>query len=119
MSTITGTITSVKLLQGPTGGPGLRYVYEVGASFTATTAGDDVTLTGVAAAIGTFTKSGKSLTLRDVSSGQPGISAGGTAVYATGATVDTAAIDAVIGGPTAAAVVGGCSSVKFLVAVDE
>lgn len=121
MSTINGTIRSVNLLRGPDNqSPTRRYIYEVTFDAATTTAGDDIAVLTVASVIATTNaKSGKTLQLRSATSGAPGVSAGGTAVYASGVTVDGTAIDCVVGGPTGAAAVAGCKAVGLIAVLDE
>lgn len=121
MSTITGTIKSITLLQGPDNQSSIkRYTYALTFDATTTTAGDDILLSGIATAVATTNqKSGKTLTLRTATSGLPGMSLGGTAVCANTVTVATTTITCVVGGATAAAAVAGCERVGIIAVLDE
>lgn len=121
MSVIAGTIRSIDLLRGPDNQSATRrYVYHVTADFATTTAGDTITVASIATAIATTnSKSGKTLQLREATTGAPGQSDGGTAVYGSAVTVSSGTIAANIGGPTAVAAVGGCKGVGFIAVLDE
>lgn len=120
MSTVSGTITGAHLLKGPTGGLGKRYTYLVTFdtdTYTAST--DSGSISSVATAIGNLTQDGKSLTLRSATSGYPGVSAGGTAVYATAVTVSTNDITFNLGSETAEANVASAKSISIIAVLDE
>lgn len=120
MSEIAGTVKSVTLLRGPDNQSATnRYTYHLTFDAATTTAGDTSTVTSIATVVNSFTKSGKTLTLRDATVGHPGVSAGGTAVYANTITVATADVDFSLGGPTAAAAVAGCLGVGLICVLDE
>lgn len=103
MAVVTGVVTSIHLLHG-SNGRGNRKTYAVGAKWTAAFTGsaDTVALEAVGAAIGSATKSGKTITLRSACGGQPGLTAAGADVYAKPVTVSSDDLTFDLGTSTAA-----------------
>jgi hypothetical protein len=121
MSTVTGTIKEVNLVQGATNGLGARKTYLVTANFAVYTASSDSgALAAVNTAIADATKNGKTITLRQAMGAGPGkTNVSGAAVYALNVTVSGATLTFDLGGTTAEADTPACSDVGFFVSVDE
>ncbi len=120
MSTISGTVTDVQLVQADPDGNSARKTYLVLASFAVYTASSDSgAITTVPTAVGGITKSGKTLTMRQVMGACPGKTSTGTAIYALNATVSGTTITCDLGGVTAEADCAACTGVGFFVSFDE
>ncbi len=120
MATVAGTITDVQLVNAPFGGRGARKVFLLSCTFAQYTATDTAAITAANTAIAAFMKNGATVTLRQAMGGPPGLTAGGTAVYALNATINTASIQCNLGTTTADASTGGASTaVGIYVSVDE
>jgi hypothetical protein len=124
MATVNGTIKSVDLVQASFGGRGARKTYHIGADYGIFTgSADTVILTGVTTKIQEHTRNGKTVTLRQAMSGQPGKNAAGADVYAIAdgvVTIDGASVSFKLGGVTAeASTTTASTGVGFLITVDE
>lgn len=127
MANVSGTVKSVTLLQGSLAAPEqsgvttVRKVYRLGVDFGQYTASADTArITGVPTAIGSVTKSGRTVTLRAAMGGTPGRTAAGAAVYAQGVfTNSSGTLDFELGGTTAEADSAACTDVGVIVTVDE
>lgn len=120
MATVAGTVTGCHLVQGSFGGDG-RKTYHLVASFAVYTASSDsAAITTANTAIGSFTKNGKTVTLRSAIAGQAGKTEAGTLVYAAPTvTVNGTSLEFNLGGVTAEADCAACAGVGILVTVDE
>ncbi len=122
MSTLSGTIDGVSLVRASDNGVGARKTYEVACTFTQTfTAGDVAQLVSVDTAVSGAVKNGKTFTVRSMAQSQPGLDAGGTAVYVVGTLTNTSGtLTFGLGGTTTnAAATGSITGVRLLVIGDE
>lgn len=101
MATISGTVTSVRLLMGPEHSIGNRYVYHVTADFGEYTASADAgQIASVDTQVQTFTKRAGTFTVRHVAGGEPGIDSTGASVYAVAVTNSSGTLAVDLGSTT-------------------
>lgn len=124
MSTIAATVRDITCVEGPMGSmshatTGDRLTYRLTLNCGTMTAGDTAAVLTCDDKIEAITKKGKAVTLRQAAGGGPGLTPGGTAAYALGASVSGTTVTFSVGGPTSAAAVASGTLVNVYVTVDE
>jgi hypothetical protein len=128
MAVIPATIQSCECVEGAQSSiynstVGARLVYRlgllIGGGITAMTAGDTASVVTCDDKIEAITKNGKQVTLQGAVGAGPGLTPGGTAAYAVGASISGTTLTFSAGGVTASAAVAAGAIVHAYVTVDE
>ncbi len=124
MAVVAASILDVHAEEGPISSvanatTGARYVYRCTVSCGTMTAGDTAAIVTANEKIATFTKKGKTVTLRGACAGGPGVTPGATVCYGLDASVSGTTLSFSLGGPTAAAAVAAGATAAIYVTVDE
>jgi hypothetical protein len=124
MAVVAATVLSCECVEGAqssisNSSTGPRLTYRLGLSLGTMTAGDTAAVVTCDAKIQAITKNGRTVTLREAAGAGPGLTPGGTAAYAIGASVSGTTLSFSAGGPTASAACAAASVVHVYVTVDE